>query len=197
VPCAKLTFEAIMGNTLSAIDKAFNEIVPELYNGDDDVTQPVEMFGGKSINYAATTFVHVVLNCVAKAGPEGATPRSLMQMIGTDWGRKMIREDLWIDLWRREVNALPEGANIVIDDCRFPNEHAECKAQGNTIVFRITRNTASALAGEVEKSHESEAYQLEYDFLVENNGLTDAAAHVVRKRVQMLNYENANGLSGL
>jgi len=187
VPCSKLTFETI----LWALDgerfgNVFLAILPE-YDG-TPVHVSIEVLGGKTLMYAMTSFLCVVLQCVAKAGPEGATPRSLMQMIGTDWGRKMIREDLWIDLWRREVAAVPEDVVIVIDDCRFPNEHAECLAQGDTVVFRVERDAPSALAGEIEKSHESEAYRLPADFEIENNSTISDAAEVVRHIVW------ANGL---
>lgn len=175
VPCSKLTFNAFP--SIFATDP-FKGVID--IDADPTGLSPIAMLGGHNARYAMASLLHVVLSCIAKAGPEGATPRSLMQMIGTDWGRKMIREDLWIDLWRREVAAVPEGEVIVIDDCRFPNEHAECLAQGNTTVFRVVRDAPSALAGEIEKNHESEAYQLPADHRIGNNSTISDAAEVVR-----------------
>jgi hypothetical protein len=180
VPCSKLTWDNFPHLLAHDPFKAALGIDIDL---DGEGMQPVELLGGHNGRYILGTFLHVVLSCIAKAGPEGATPRSLMQMIGTDWGRKMIREDLWIDMWRREVNALPEDVVVVIDDCRFPNEHTECLAQGNTIVFRVERDAPSALAGEVEKTHESEAYRLPADYQIENNSTILDAAETVRHLV--------------
>lgn len=180
VPCSKLTFDNIMSSLVGDIDAIMDTIAPELIRVVTDCDEPQEVFGGKSLNYAGTTFVHVVLACVAKGeAAGGATPRSLMQMIGTDWGRKMIREDLWVDLWRRAVAATPEDATIVIDDCRFPNERTECLAQGDTVVFRITR--VAPILGELESQHESEAYNLPADYEVDNNATVADAVESVRQ----------------
>jgi len=55
----------------------------------------------------------------------GRTPRWAMQSLGTEWGRNLMGESFWVDVWRRRVEALvaewPE-AKLVVDDCRFPNE---------------------------------------------------------------------------
>ena len=178
VPCSKLTFENMYN--------LFDNSDPFAAMGVDMGLDPdarIELLGNHTVSYAVFSFLHIVMLCISKAGPKGATPRSLMQMIGTDWGRRMIREDLWIDLWRREVAAVPEDVVVVIDDCRFPNEHAECLAQGNTIVFRVERAAPSALAGEVEKTHESEAYRLPADYQIDNNSMVLDAAEAVRHLV--------------
>jgi hypothetical protein len=197
VPCSKLTLTKVLHVLSGNLPFVFYALLGEEALDPGDGTKPLEVLGGKNLVYAIKSFLSVVYECAAKAEPEGATPRSLMQMIGTDWGRRMIREDLWIDLWRREIAKTPEDATIVIDDCRFPNEHAECLAQGDTTIFRITRNTASALAGEIEKNHESEAYQLEYDYLVENNDRKSDAGERVRQLLWAHNVEKANRLKAL
>lgn len=53
----------------------------------------------------------------------GQTPRHAMQTLGTEWGRKLISRDIWVNAWRHEVEArLAAGEKVVVDDCRFPNE---------------------------------------------------------------------------
>ena len=37
---------------------------------------------------------------------DGRTPRWAMQSLGTEWGRTCISENLWGNLWEREVQAL-------------------------------------------------------------------------------------------
>ena len=68
----------------------------------------------------------------------GRTPRWAMQRLGTEWGREMVGESLWIRAWRRRVAALPAGAKIVVDDCRFPNELEAARAAG-FVPVRICR----------------------------------------------------------
>lgn len=50
---------------------------------------------------------------------------SLKQIVGTEWGRNKISENIWADLTKNEVNAFlkeyPDSIAI-IDDLRFPNE---------------------------------------------------------------------------
>lgn len=54
----------------------------------------------------------------------GKTPRYVMQMLGTEWGRDLIDPDLWVRLGRREIiSHLERGRNVVVDDLRFENEH--------------------------------------------------------------------------
>lgn len=53
----------------------------------------------------------------------GKTPRHAMVTLGTEWGRDMIGPEFWTGLWEEEVCAhLNSGLNVVVDDCRFPNE---------------------------------------------------------------------------
>lgn len=56
-------------------------------------------------------------------GFEKSTPRSLMQTLGTDWGREAIELGLWIKLaFGKADRIIAAGGRVVIDDTRFPNE---------------------------------------------------------------------------
>lgn len=59
----------------------------------------------------------------------GVTGRHLLQTLGTEWGRRQIRPDLWLNLWHRQVDIQRKRAwresrpcRIVVDDVRFRNE---------------------------------------------------------------------------
>ena len=53
----------------------------------------------------------------------GVTSRHLQQQLGTNWGRKLIRDDLWVHIARQAVELeLVGGCSVVIDDMRFTNE---------------------------------------------------------------------------
>lgn len=45
----------------------------------------------------------------------------LLQILGTEYGRRKIREDLWVEILRQRVNT-SLADNIIIDDARFINE---------------------------------------------------------------------------
>lgn len=66
----------------------------------------------------------------------GLTSRHLMQTLGTEWGRRMVHSDLWVDLWRRSVAGMT--GPMVVDDLRFPNEAQAIRELGGTI-WRVVR----------------------------------------------------------
>ena len=81
----------------------------------------------------------------------GITSRDLQQKLGTEFGRKMIRESLWVDITMSVVQqCLAAGESVVIDDMRFPNEYEALLAAGADC-RRIVRPDAT-----VTRSHVSE-----------------------------------------
>ena len=54
----------------------------------------------------------------------GVSPRELAQTIGTDWGRELIADDLWVILARLRVKRLHDSGvrRIAFADVRFANE---------------------------------------------------------------------------
>lgn len=96
----------------------------------------------------------------------GKTPRHAMQTLGYEWGRELISEDIWVWVLRKRIIKERRLRNdIVIDDCRFPNEVEMIHDFGGK-VFWIKR------AGEGGDSHESESHipHLNYDGVIENCG---------------------------
>lgn len=82
-------------------------------------------------------------------------PRHAMQTLGTEWGRKCMGEDFWVNVAKMrllsECEAYPPSftPRIVFDDVRFENEAAMIREMGGTIVHLSGR-------GGIEGSHESE-----------------------------------------
>lgn len=60
------------------------------------------------------------------AMPCGRSPRDLLRTLGTEWGRSLVREDLWVWRMRQRVEAAGRAgaALVAICDVRFPNETA-------------------------------------------------------------------------
>lgn len=83
------------------------------------------------------------------------TPRKLMQSLGTDWGRRMIRDDIWIRIAAARAAAdLERGFTVVFDDVRFQNEVDMILRNGGQ-VFRIVRPSLTST-----DTHESENQEL-------------------------------------
>jgi len=64
---------------------------------------------------------------MAKQNPE---IRRLLQVFGTDVGRRMFGENVWIDMAFKDIKP---DENVVIADVRFPNEADAIKQRGGQI----------------------------------------------------------------
>ncbi|WP_095096646.1 deoxynucleotide monophosphate kinase [Pseudomonas sp. Irchel 3A5] len=68
----------------------------------------------------------------------GRSPRQLMQLLGTEWGRHMISADLWINLAQQNLDCMSvlfdTVPGFVISDVRFENEADFIRKRGGIIV---------------------------------------------------------------
>ena len=99
----------------------------------------------------------------------GETSRRAMETIGTEWGRQMIAEEIWVSALK--MRAVHSG-KVIVTDLRFPNELQAMRALGG-IVGRIIR---PKFHGGTASAHISEQYvdDMQVDFEVRNNGTVDA-----------------------
>jgi hypothetical protein len=92
------------------------------------------------------------------------TPRHAMQTLGTEWGRQLIGEDLWVNLWRIQAEKFLGVAGVICDDVRFDNEINTIHEMGGIIV-RIER------PGQGQKDdHLSERVPEKFDVMLDNAG---------------------------
>ena len=98
----------------------------------------------------------------------GHSPRSLMQTLGTDWGRERVHPDLWLTLAGDALQA--RGLGMIVADVRFDNEAAWIRRQGG-VVLHIERGKAPPV-----RAHASEAgvQQLPGDLRVFNESTIDS-----------------------
>ena len=68
----------------------------------------------------------------------GLSPRQMMQLVGTDFFRDKVRQDFWIDHFKRWYAARDPSRPVVVTDVRFQNEVDVIKALGGVVV-RVTR----------------------------------------------------------
>jgi len=110
----------------------------------------------------------------------GRTPRWAMQSLGTEWGRSLMGESFWVDVWRRRVEALVAewpDAKLVVDDCRFPNELEAARSLG-FVPVRIWREGSNVRWW--KEKHLSE-YALDEVWMPEfaNHGTPEDLARVI------------------
>tara|TARA_Y100001973_G_C5196436_1_gene334568 strand:+ start:1109 stop:1690 length:582 start_codon:yes stop_codon:yes gene_type:complete len=98
----------------------------------------------------------------------GITPRRAMQTLGTEWGRDMINEEIWIKRANVEHN---QKGNVVISDVRFKNEVKFIHENGGFIID-LHRKNVDRING--IENHGSETGVSEFlgpnDVYVDNDG---------------------------
>ena len=82
----------------------------------------------------------------------GKSPRQMMQSLGTEWGREMVKKSFWVDRAMRTVQDLAWGGiPAVISDVRFENEAVAIREAGG-FILHLSRPDALVVS-----SHPSEA----------------------------------------
>jgi len=96
--------------------------------------------------------------------------RKLLQFIGTEMFRQNIDDAIWVkSLWLRIVQN--PNVNYVVTDVRFPNELDYFKKNakpGEFMFIKVVRQGCNGVVG--LQSHASEAYDLEAEHVIDNNG---------------------------
>jgi hypothetical protein len=127
------------------------------------------------------------------------TPRWVLQYWGTEVCRRGFHDDIWIASVENKLRRSKD--NIVISDCRFPNEIASIKQAGGTIVrvdrgiqphwydIAIQANKGVESAAKwlkEEKIHASETAWVgtNFDYILDNNSTLDSLFNQVETVVQ-------------
>ena len=66
----------------------------------------------------------------------GRTPREAMQSLGTEWGRRLVADELWLFAWKKAMDESPHDL-IICDDVRFPNEVEFLRSLGGEVVALV------------------------------------------------------------
>ena len=103
------------------------------------------------------------------------TPRYVLQYFGTDLFRVHFHSDIWVAAVERQLQMYP---NVVITDCRFPNEISMLKNTGAKLIKIIREELPDWFkiyeSNQIEKPeniHPSEYLWIKqtFDYTVENN----------------------------
>ncbi len=133
-------------------------------------------------------------------GEKDEKGRRLLQLLGTECGRKCIHNNIWVDKWRKAVMEFefhhPTGI-IVCDDARFLNELIAIKAQAINLTVKLKKRAGLwhriklwlTKHMHAELVHESELGlpdQL-FDHVIINDGtmeqLTEAVKTILRDKI--------------
>ncbi len=120
------------------------------------------------------------------------SPRYIMQQFGTELFRRHFHPDIWVKVVEKK---LTEYENIVITDCRFPNEIKMVKDNGGILVH-VERNLphwfhdykSGSSSPEADKLHASETSWIreKFDLEVKNNGSVKDLENKVEKYIMEL-----------
>jgi len=118
--------------------------------------------------------------------------RTLIQRTGTEAGRGMIGDNVWVDVAFKALD--PEG-KYVFSDARFPNEADAVRNRGGAVV-RINRRGVGPAVDNNGVAHSSETSLDDYrfDHVVNNDGdLTLLRNHcdILVYRIHMRERQNA------
>jgi dephospho-CoA kinase len=122
------------------------------------------------------------------------TPRRMLQLLGTEGGRKIIHPDIWVNATFADYKPLgaqftmfPEGPKDVVDifpnwlftDMRFPNELKAIKKRGG-ITIRVNRTFSDKPINEHESETALDSYSSEFDYTIDNNSTLEELVEQVR-----------------
>jgi hypothetical protein len=116
------------------------------------------------------------------------TPRWVLQYWGTEVCRKSFHDDIWISSLENKIRTSKD--NVVISDCRFPNEISAIKKAGGQIVWvqrgalpewyddAVSANQGNNIginSMKMRKIHASEWAWLgdKFDHIIDNNSTID------------------------
>jgi hypothetical protein len=109
--------------------------------------------------------------------------RRLLQVLGTDFGRKMLGDDVWINI---ALSGIKSEDKIVISDVRYPNEAEAIKKLSGSL-WRINRHNHSAVNGHTSE-HAMDNYM--FNHVIYNDGTLDDLSDEVFMLAKELNLSS-------
>jgi hypothetical protein len=77
----------------------------------------------------------------------GKSPRQMLQSLGTEWGREMVKQSIWIDVCMARASQLKRA---VVTDVRFDDEAQAIHARGGKIV-KVIRPDALEVSSHISE----------------------------------------------
>lgn len=129
------------------------------------------------------------------------TPRYVLQYFGTELFRNHFHQDIWLKIVQKQLD---KYSDIVITDCRFPNEYAMLQEKGAAII-KIIRNTPewyeeylndkTCKSAELVHPSEKEWIHFQHDYLINNTDTISALYNEIQKMNTHFKATKHNGLT--
>ncbi|UOE45975.1 hypothetical protein [Agromyces larvae] len=104
--------------------------------------------------------------------------RRLLQALGTEVGRNMLGENVWVNAMERKVNAiLADGKSVACTGLRFPNEIDKVNEMGGTTVW-VERPGLLETSAATHASENSVGPDI-FDHILVNDGTLEDLRHTV------------------
>lgn len=141
-------------------------------SGKTTAAEAIELeFGAKHLSFAEPLrkFVQEITGGYTDEDKEmyiewlGASPRVLMQTLGTDWGREMIHDDIWVNICMQKAS---HHDLVVISDVRFDNEVDAIKERGGCLIY-IERPGCVPVSEHISERNDTQRF---CDYTIVNNG---------------------------
>jgi hypothetical protein len=119
---------------------------------------------------------------------EDLTPRKILQLLGTDFGRNIIHPDVWVNSLFADYHSGIKMSDYIeskwiITDLRFPNELQRIKNLGG-ICIRVNRksNILPCVAHEYQHPSETSLDNNEgFNYIINNNGTIEELIEKVKE----------------
>lgn len=167
------------------IEKAvlYEDIVPGSYSGFNDylMLALTRAFGSDYDKWPRNKayLINTLANFLSKNFPISEkgliirkSPRELLQIIGTEFGRRLISEDVWINRLKNRIDGIRNDEEnhsdmiFIVTDCRFMNESDVIYSRDDGIVIKIERDVEAC----DNSGHESEKIDVKWDYSFVNDG---------------------------
>lgn len=113
---------------------------------------------------------------------EKLTPRKILQLLGTDCGRQIIHNDIWVNATMSEYDYKED--NWIFTDMRFPNEMAAVTDR-NGITIRVQREITCLGTHDSEIALDNSLDK--FDYIINNNGTKEELFNKCLKIMKKLN----------
>ena len=132
-----------------------------------------------------------------RLGMSNLTPRYVLQVWGTEVARRSFHDDIWIAALENKLRKTTD--DVVISDCRFPNEIKSIKRAGG-IVIRVVRGPEPEWYALAEKVNRGPTRNTEWALSktrLEAYGIHASETAWVGTRFDAVIDNNADGLDNL
>jgi len=113
----------------------------------------------------------------------GKSARQMMQTLGTEWGRELVHEDMWLNA----LEMLYPDTNLIIADVRFQNE-ADWVRKNGILIHILRKHTPIKDSGHASEQGVDVGNK---DFMWPNNGTIEELSRCALKTVQYLSKGNS------